>query len=368
MRKTNRIAFTFASTLSLSLLVPACGDPDLAGADDGSIDADETGDADAGDDGEDADAGDESGDGDGDGDGESGDEPGTCVEVRISTEPVTPTVLMLVDQSGSMTEDFGGQSRWATVYETLMDPQDGLVGKIQDRVDLGLSLYTSQQGHEGGECPQLTEVAPAPGNYAAIDAVFSTAAPVDDTPTGDALMAVADKLAAMDVEGPRAIVLATDGRPDTCEQPDPQQGETEAVAAAQAAWDLGIRTYVISVGDEVGHEHLQDMANAGAGLDPDGAETFPYFEAVAADQLVDAFAEITDTVENCILPLDGTVDLDDACAGTVTLDGQVLECAVDWQLIDSSTLELLGDACDTLRDGEEHDLTAAWSCGGPAIP
>src|SRR5688572_14958809 len=35
-----------------------------------------------------------------------------CGEVTVVVTPTTPTLVLLVDQSGSMTEDFGGMGRW----------------------------------------------------------------------------------------------------------------------------------------------------------------------------------------------------------------------------------------------------------------
>jgi hypothetical protein len=355
MRSTTLLS----SLLCTSILLSACGDrQDID--DYGEIESyGESGD-DMGDDEGEGDAGD-----DGKLHGHSFEpETGECAEVRLSTDPVVPTVLMLVDQSGSMHEGFGDQSRWDAVYDTLMNADSGIVKQLEDRVSIGLSLYTSEQGFENGkDCPLLTEVEPGLDNHTAMDQVFSGAQPVDDTPTGDALMAVAANLDALDVDGPKAIVVATDGYPDTCEQPDPQQGESEAIAAAQAAHDMGIRTYIISVGDDVGDAHLQQMANAGAGLEPEGIETVPFYKALGSEELVDAFDEIAETVENCIIPLDGMVPIENACDGVVTLDDQPLECGSEFKLLDESTLELLGGACDILRDGQAHDVTGSWECG-----
>ena len=327
----------------------------------------------------------ESGDGDGDGDGSSGPrfdfgsgETGQeatataeggeeCPEVEVATDPVIPTIILLVDQSGSMSENFSGQERWDAVYDTLMDPVDGVVKPLESTVRFGLSLYSSNGGFEGGECPLLDEVPPALDNHAAIDAVYEAAEPIADTPTGDALEVVAGDLAAVMAEGPKAIVLATDGEPDTCAEPNPQNGQDEALAAAQAAYDMGIETYVISVGDDVSEQHLQEMANAGIGLDPQGNELAPYYQALDAGELLDAFGEIVGGFASCTFELEGTVDLDQACEGTVSLDGAELECGVDWELSDPSTLELLGDACSTLKDGGAHVVEAAWPCDAVEI-
>lgn len=293
---------------------------------------------------------------------------GNCVDVQVQVEPIIPTLVLLVDQSGSMTSNFDGQERWDAVYETLMDPADGVVASLESSVRFGLTLYTSNNGFEGGECPILTTVDPALDNHAAIDAEFSAADPGNETPTGESLAAVAQQLAAFPEDGPKGIVLATDGEPDTCAQPNPQNGQQESLDAAEQAFDLGITTFIISVGNEVGANHLQEMANVGVGKPPDDPMPAPYYQALDAQQLVDAFDEIIGSFVSCELLVDGIVDLGQACDGTVLLDGVELECGVDYELPDQSTLVLLGDACTTLQDGGNHSVDASWPCGAVDIP
>ncbi len=293
---------------------------------------------------------------------------GGCAEVQVVVEPIIPTLVLLVDQSGSMTADFSGQPRWDAIYQTLMDPDTGVVASLESSVRFGLTLYTSEGGFAGGECPQLTIVAPDLDNHAAIDQAFGPADPVDDTPTGESLAAVAPQLAALPFDGPMGIVLATDGEPDTCDQPNPQQGQQVALDAAAAAFGMGITTFIISVGNDVGAEHLQQMANVGVGKPVDAPVPAPYYQALDPAQLVDAFEEIVGSFVSCQLLIEGEVDLSQACDGTVTLDGVELECGADWQLPDASTLELLGDACETLQDGMDHAVEASWPCGAVQIP
>ena len=52
---------------------------------------------------------------------------GGCAEVQVQVDPIIPTLVLLVDQSGSMDSDFSGQPRWDALYETLMDPATGVV-------------------------------------------------------------------------------------------------------------------------------------------------------------------------------------------------------------------------------------------------
>ena len=291
-----------------------------------------------------------------------------CADVQVQVEPITPTLVLLVDQSGSMTEDFAGETRWDAMYETLMDPGDGVVATLQSTVRFGFTLYSSIDGFEGGECPMLTTVEPALDNLDAIDAVFGPAEPLDETPTGESLAAVAQDLADFQADGPKGIVLVTDGEPDTCEVPNPQEGQQVSLDAATAAFDLGITTYIISVGNEVGADHLQEMANIGVGKDPDDPMPAPYYQALDAQQLIDAFEEIIGSFVSCDLIIDGIVDLEQACDGSVFIDGMQLECGTDYELPDDHTLRLLGEACATLQDGGQHTVDASWPCGAVEIP
>jgi hypothetical protein len=214
----------------------------------------------------------------------------------------------------------------------------------------------------------LTAIPPALNNFGAIDAVYSLEEPIDETPTGESLDLVAIDLAAFDEEGPKAIVLCTDGEPDTCATPNPQDGQPEAIAAAQNAFSMDIQTFVIAVGDEVGAPHLQEMANVGVGKMPDDPMPAPYYEALDAAELVAAFEEIIGTFISCELTIDGMVDVEQACEGTVLLDGMVLECGTDWDVPDEDTLLILGEACDLLKDGDNHTVEASWPCDAVVIP
>lgn len=289
---------------------------------------------------------------------------GECAEVNASVQQVTPTVILLLDQSGSMSADLGSDSRWDAMVESLLNAETGLVGMNEDKINFGLSLFTSDGGFNGGTCPQLTEVGAASFNFNNIENILLNAGPEGDTPTGESLAAVAAALAAdTTIEGDKIIILATDGEPDTCDQPNPQQGQGVAVAAAEAAFADGIETRVISVGDDVGASHLQDMANAGRGLVVGGSENATYYQALDADALAGAFDDIIADAVSCTFTVEGSVDLAQACSGEVLLDGQALDCGNEWEMVDASTLQLLGEACDTLKDGDNHEVDASWSCG-----
>lgn len=291
-----------------------------------------------------------------------GGDGGNCPSVQIVFEPTTPTVLLMVDQSGSMTESFGGGNRWDVLYETLMDSNDGIVAQLEDQVRFGFSLYT---GDGDDQCPQLDEVSIALGNFDEIRDVYEAAGPAGETPTGDSITALLPQLIAYAEPGPKAIVLATDGEPDTCEQPNPQNGQAEAIAAAQQAHAAGVALYIIAVGGDVSEEHQQDMANAGVGLPLDGSQgNAPYYPANDQSALSSAFLEIINGVRSCVLTLDGTVDEDKAGQGHVYLDGNELgyDDPNGWRLNSPTEIELLGTSCEAIQEGD-HTVTGDFDCG-----
>lgn len=286
-----------------------------------------------------------------------------CADADVKFEAQTPTVLLLIDQSGSMTDDFGGTDRWQAVYDALLDPDDGLVPDLEAKIRFGMALYTSFEGDQGGECPVITATTPGLNNYAAIEASYDAAKPEDETPTGESIAAVTPTLVLDPSPGNKVIVLATDGEPDTCAEPNPQNGQQQSVDAAAAAFEQGVRLYVISVGEEVSDQHLQDVANAGVGVgqgDPDA----PFYKANDAQALAAAFAEIVEGVRDCKLDLDGKVAEGGEAECQVAINGESVPYGTEdgWQLNGPSEVELVGGACDAIQEGEVA-VSIKCACG-----
>jgi hypothetical protein len=302
------------------------------------------------------------GDGDGDADTLEGNDTEECPLLDVILVPQTPTLVFVVDQSLSMEQDFGGDTRWNVITNVLVDPNTGIVPQYASEMRLGLTLY-SWDSMGGGECPALTEVAPALGNAAAIEMTMNNSAPLGETPTGESLEVVWQQLDAFPEPGRKFIVLATDGEPDTCAVPNPQEGQPESLAAVSAAYAAGIETFIISVGAEVSEGHLQEMANAGQGVqmgDPDA----PFYLALDQAALDDAFQDILAGVRSCQLDLDVPLTAEDAATCSVEVNGTVvpLDDPNGWQLNTATEVELLGSACDALQTGTSS-VQMECSCG-----
>jgi hypothetical protein len=294
--------------------------------------------------------------------------------VSLTIDELRPSVTVLVDQSYSMVVGYptrrSGQSRWDIVRQALMEPSEGVVPRLQSRIRFGLSFYTSYNGSSGGTCPVLSEVAAATDNYDPIRSLYDATAPGDDTPTGAAIAQVVSRLQATPHPGPQVLLLVTDGDPDTCAQPDPQNGQQEALDAAARANAAGIDFYVLGVSLDISGDKLQQLANAGQGqrldakwgVDADAAR--PYQASGSVSELTEQLQQILERVPLCEVQLEREVDAAELQAGSVTLDGKRLQLnAPDgYRMKDTRRLEIVGAACESLKNAGRR-LSVRISCG-----
>jgi hypothetical protein len=192
-----------------------------------------------------------------------------CANFTLDYAAEPATVMLLVDGSGSMYEPIGTTTRWELVQEALFDEENGLVTELAPSARFGLVLYSSYDGFFGGasSCPIFETRPPELNSAERLRHLFGRSTPLaeGDTPTGEALDATVDLLLADPGQGPRYLILITDGLPDTCAVPDPQEGEPEALAAARRAFESGIETFVVGISSDIAPEHLQQMANIAQG-------------------------------------------------------------------------------------------------------
>ena len=323
----------------------------------------------------------------GDGESDAMADADACAKTSVDLSTEIPNVLLLVDRSGSMSQAFEGDvSRWSSLRKALIDPTSGLVPSVEASVNLGLALYTGpDRGVVGLEstatepdpdyvetetCPYLVQVPVAASNGAAIQAAYlpQEIRPMSlgQTPTGESLEAVLPSLTGLDATlfpGRKVIVLATDGEPDLCDNGNDEVGGRErSVAAVEAAFTAGVTTFVISVGDQVGENHLRELANLGQGFPADDPMD-RFYRAGDATSLAQAFEDIVNGVRSCTFTLDGMVT-GDGHEGSVTIDGNsVLQNdANGWRLNGPSEVELLGTSCELVKMGD-HSIDVSFPCG-----
>jgi hypothetical protein len=334
---------------------------------------------------------------------------GGCNDLTVATKEVTPTVLLLVDNSSSMFEP--ADKLWNPLYNVLMTKDTGIVDSLDEKVRFGFTSYRGSSMANDPACPNLFEVDYKLGNFDAIDNLYKkqtaeyTQGTKWETPTGAAIKKAAEKLLAYkaDPPGPKYILLVTDGNPNTCVALDPQCGSDESIKAVQDAKAMGIGTFAVGIGDVIaanvgcqpewgrcGPLHLQDLANAGQGLPvaapPDqlkyqactptqmlaatyaGAAETPgaakFYTAANAAELETAIKGLLNSVVSCTYDMDATV-VGNAALGTVIVNGMpaTYNDPNGWKLEDNKTqVTLQGTACDSFKSMPGSELKVSFPC------
>lgn len=341
---------------------------------------------------------------------------GICASALVTSMKNMPSIVFVVDGSGSMCAPFGSVTRWQALRSALLDPSAGFIYRLQSSVRFGASIYdgtvdmtlasndpfsviatppcallSSALLPPGGMCPQLLEVMPARLDSAmAIDMAFPEAELGGSTPTHKVLEHVMDELIPTLQEpapdgqpmGKVYVILATDGAPnDICvggvggDGVAQQQAVVDAVDRGARA---GITTWVISLadGDPALQMHLDQVAKHG---DPQNGAART-FNPTDPDELLNTLAQLLGGAVGCHVTLNGTVTIGQECLGTVEQDGARIPCCQagtsgellcdgaptdspsGWQLNDAHSIELLGDACAKFLLGSGAVLNATFPC------
>ncbi len=330
------------------------------------------------------------------------DDGGVCGNVKITGKNAKPNVMLIVDQSSSMDADFGDganpPSRWNVLRDLLIgrsgDRPAGLVYDLQDQVQFGFVVYSARAVGDSPVqqadtvCPMLNNpgsmnneqsiISFALNNYTEISGFYGPAGMVDETPTGDAITLITDKIGTpSSYEDPVVFILATDGEPDRCEALNPNNNnpaaQNEAIDAVSSAYDLSIKTFVIAIGNEVSNTHAQAVAAAGQGISPVPPLTNElFYRPSGKDALEEALETIIRGERPCTFEIDGTIeDMDRVCEGSVRLfteaepEGRELACndADGWGAVDADTIEIRGQACTDYRSSNQASVEGVFPCG-----
>ncbi|HKU38919.1 MAG TPA: vWA domain-containing protein, partial [Polyangiales bacterium] len=265
------------------------------------------------------------------------------------------------------------RSRWTALRSALIDPQRGIVPKLEKVVAFGVVTF----GTRGG-CPiPGLPVRPGLNNGARIAQELPMVQPGQYTPTGPALDWVYDNW--IEAQGPddrgaaQIVILATDGEPNSCGGGNggrmggmggqAMTNYQPSIDAVKKGTDKGATTYVISLADATGpfHDHLQELANLG---NPAAAGKAQLYEPSSPDQLASALSTLVGAAVGCEIELNGSISRDDACSGTVTLDNMPLKCndPNGWALIDERNIKLQGTACKHVMEKNDALVEASFTC------
>lgn len=282
-----------------------------------------------------------------------------CPAVNFTPMPVTPSIGLVLDQSGSMYPN--DSTRYAQMREALVGT-GGVVNELEAKAYFGASLYTCGGGN--GQGPLVINETPRSLNNAnnvrtLIDSKLTMKG--GNTPTHAAIRKMVESFqaAAPPAGSPPIIVLATDGIPNSCS--DEQGGGRDAsVTAARNAYNAGIPVYVLAI--DIEDNHFTDLANAGQGHQ-NGQPNIPYYRSSNATQLKAAFDTIIKGVISCDLALTSSIDEAQASTGVVTVNGNTLTYGSDWTLVNGNVIRLLGGACDALKVANNPSVNASFPCG-----
>ncbi|MBA3457383.1 MAG: VWA domain-containing protein [Deltaproteobacteria bacterium] len=299
---------------------------------------------------------------DGSGSGEPPGPDAACPAVNFTPMPTTPSIGLVLDQSGSMfTNNLGSVTRYAAMQDALIGT-NGVVTQLQAKAYFGHNQYTCTS-NDNNSSLSLKTTPRALNNAGAISAQLAAGVPGNsfNTPTHAAINAMVAAFAAQPAPAgsPPVIVLATDGVPNSCGTgPGANGGESQTVAAAAAAHAAGIPVYVLAINTGTS-THFQDVANAGQG----STSNVTYYPVTNAAGLQAAFQTIINGVISCDLSLTSSIDATQAMNGTLTINGVTLTYGTDWVLVGGNVIRVQGAACNTLKASANPVVQATFPCG-----
>lgn len=333
--------------------------------------------------------------------GMGGPDPMKCQEGGAEFIPKVPTVVLLVDRSGTMFKDAGNP--WNTLRDGVLEVVKGM----SDQVRFGLVAVTGEQ--TAGMCPLLDEVMPADNNYDTLAAKYmSLAAPTKgESPGMRGLQRASEILVADTTPGDKYILFVTDGEQDYCNDGDFACPTDSVVYHLQATAAQGIKTFIFGLpmtSTDAAQQAryptvLQAFADAGMGLPvapvlPPGGTTplniFYNCQAVAewaaeataaarpameplgtyatasggakvftpgveAAALKEEIAKVLSGVKSCTFDLGGDIKVKPNLLGeaSVTISGMNIPLDMagmnGWFMPTPTQIELVGDACTFWR-------------------
>lgn len=188
---------------------------------------------------------------------------GACQTGGAEFVPKVPTVMLLVDRSGTMFDQQGNP------WNTLRDGVLPVVQDLNDQVRFGFISVTG----ETGMCPLLDEVPAADKNYDAIAAKYTALMRPEkgESPGMLGLERAYELLSTDTTDGDKYVLFVTDGEQDYCGDGNHLCPTDSVVYWIQKLKALNVSTYVFGLpltgsGDQLSYAAiLQAFANAGVG-------------------------------------------------------------------------------------------------------
>jgi hypothetical protein len=305
---------------------------------------------------------------------DAGFDDGGCTDRPVPMVPALPTVMFVIDRSGSMLDDLDGRqdagpgmSRWDVLDRSL----SAVLPPLDQQIAMGMVMYP--QANSSCGVPPAVDLSPARGNANAMISRMRASAVIGGTPTSGALGVAATHLLGLTTaSSARAIVLATDGAPncnlaldeDTCVCTSPQSPGSNCDTPTLCLDDVrtistlndvfqrdGLPTYVIGLGSSLNQFANTLDAMAVAGGVPRMGAGLRYYSATSQAELTDAFSRITAQLTRCTFLVSG-VGINEQLV--VQVDGVAIPEGVNgWEWTDAMRRELVlhGLSCDRVAMG-----------------
>ncbi len=280
----------------------------------------------------------------------------------ISVTKTEPNVMLVVDESGSMSDTVTGST--LTKWDALKQAVKGLLSKYDGQVDWGLSIFPAV-GAADSCAPGIIDVPIAPGSGPLITAKLDGIAAstlTGATPTPESLKSVQLNGKLNDPKKANYILLITDGDP-TCA---PATDVTPVIQALYAQ-SPSVKTFVVGVGDvnQSNPALLNEWADAGHTARTGATR---YYDANDLSGLQGAFATIVGNIASCNYALGKLPD--DPSLVTAYLDGKVVPIdPVNGATYDamSNSITFHGTTCDAIKSGASSKVDIVYGCKSPTI-
>jgi hypothetical protein len=330
-----------------------------------------------------------------------------CGGMTLGAELKTVNLLLVIDKSGSMTDEPEGFD--ANKWDALVQALDEVLNEAAPILNLGLVLYPYSRQIaipekscgtnccllEVGEAAVNVPIAPGTESVGKILSLLESTPPGGGTPTADALRRAREYLTAATLEGDTYVVLATDGGPNCnfdlecdadrctanldnqcslenccdgngeyCVDDESVTGEIEALR------DAGIPTFVVGIpGTEDYAQYLDDFAEAGGVPNPDDPPSYYAVDASGGvEGLTGVFRDITEQlVRSCEVELEREPPAPSLV--NVAVDCTPIRPEEDdgsgWELDTSASpalIRLSGPVCEEIQTSGAKRVDVVYGC------
>jgi hypothetical protein len=307
-----------------------------------------------------------------------------CAMTRVPATMASLDLLVLLDASGSMSDDpsgstcaggCGAQSKWAQSAAAI----NSVVAQTDSYVNWGLMPF-GNFGTDGCTVGNYPTVPVGPENGSAIATAFArlqnpTGGPTfgGSTPTRAAVNSAAGYFATVLDYNRQIIVLATDGVPNCAPgSSDPTADDSlELGSAIGSALEQGFQTLVVGVGslDVPTQDALDRMAFAGGFPPPSPTSPQGYYPVSTTADLVATLSSLIASNSSCMFAIPYPPN-DYSTRGEINVMIDGTEFPHDpahingWDYLDpgQTHLQFFGPACDATNPPGAHTVTVDFLC------